>query len=128
MTMLEHTYNIIIDHDVGSTGHEREVVYALDDTGKRFLLMLMTIVWLSGAADYVSQMVMYTTTMNTYISLAREFQKHISYQTRKNYAITEIIEYKFPRYPHEIYWHTMRVYTNEYSFKEFREIMPENLR
>ena len=40
--------------------------------------MLTTTMQLPGAAYYDTQMSMHTATMNTYISLAREFQRHLS--------------------------------------------------
>ena len=44
--------------------------------------MLMKIVQLPGAEAYELQMVIHTSTANTDISLARDFQKSISYSTR----------------------------------------------
>ena len=76
--MLVHVYNIIIDRSGGSPGHVREVVYGLNDNGKKLISMLITTVQLTGASDYDSQMLMHTSTENTDISLSREFQKHLS--------------------------------------------------
>ena len=56
----------------------------MDSTDKRLLSMLTKAVQLTGAASYESQMKMHTSTLNTDISLAREFQKHLSYSKRKN--------------------------------------------
>ena len=44
--------------------------------------MLMTTVQLPGVAAYDSQMVMHTSTTNTYISLAWKFKKNLSDPTR----------------------------------------------
>ena len=43
-----------------------------------FHLIFMKTVQLPGTADYGSQMEMHTSTAYTVISLAREFQKHLS--------------------------------------------------
>ena len=43
--------------------------------------MLMINMQLPGAAAYESHMEIYTSNANTYIRLAREFQKHLSDQT-----------------------------------------------
>ena len=82
LSMLEHAYNIIIDHGVGAPEHVREVFDGLNATEKGFLSMLITTVQLTGVADYNSQMAMHTSTANIDISLEREFQKHISDITR----------------------------------------------
>ena len=78
LSMLVHAYNIIIDIGVGAPGHDREVVSGFNANDKMFISMLTTTVQLPGAASYDSQMEIYTSTANTYISLARESQKNIS--------------------------------------------------
>ena len=78
LPMLEHAYNIIIYRSVGDPGHGRDVIDGLNDTHKIFISMLMTTVQLTGAEDYESQMEVHTSTENKDISLAREFQKHLS--------------------------------------------------
>ena len=41
LSMFVHTYNKIIDCDVGAPGHGIEVVDGLNDTNKRFILMVI---------------------------------------------------------------------------------------
>ena len=82
LSILSHAYKIIIDSGVGAPGHVREVVYGLNNIYKRFLSMLNTTVQMPGASSYDSQMEIHTSTKNTDINLAREFQKHISDPTR----------------------------------------------
>ena len=48
--MLAHAYNIITDRVVGAQGHGREVSDGLNDTNKRFLLILMTTLKLPDAS------------------------------------------------------------------------------
>ena len=81
--MLAHTYNVIINSGVGSTGHEIEFVDGLNDTEKRFLSMLMTTVKFPGAEAYDPRMEINTSTVSTDISLAREFQKNFHNQHLK---------------------------------------------
>ena len=76
--MLSHANDIIIDISVGSTGHGKYVVDGLNATNKWYLSMLMTTVQLHNATKNNSQMVIHTSTENTYISLAKEFQNHLS--------------------------------------------------
>ena len=52
LSMLAHTYIIVIYRDVGSSGHGREVFDGLNTNYKPLLLMLMTTVQLHGTSDY----------------------------------------------------------------------------
>ena len=81
LSMLAHTYNIIIDSGVGASGHGIKVVDGLNANDRQFLSMLMKTVQLPDAADYDSHMEIYTSTANTDIGLARELQK-LSYPTQ----------------------------------------------
>ena len=56
--------------------------------------MFMTTLQITGAEAYESQMEMHTSTSNTYISLTRGFQTHISYPTRKNDVMDQVKERK----------------------------------
>ena len=55
-----------------------EVVDGLNATEKQFLSMLIRTVHLPISEDYDSYMATNTATVNTYIILVREFQKHNS--------------------------------------------------
>ena len=76
-----------MERSFGELVHGREVVYDLNDKEKRFISMLMTNKRLPGAAAYDSQMAMNTSTENIDISLASEFQKHLSYPAHTNVVI-----------------------------------------
>ena len=82
LSMLAHSYNIIIDHVVGATVHGRESVGGFNATNKRLLSMLIITLQLPGAAYYDSQMAMHTSTANIDIILVRGFQKNIPDPTR----------------------------------------------
>ena len=71
--MLAHIHSIIIDCGVELPRQEREVVDGLNDNGKWFISMVMTTVQLPGAASYNSHMKMHISTVNTNISLEKEF-------------------------------------------------------
>ena len=49
LSMLSHSYNIVMNRDVGSTEHGNYVVDGLNATEKMFLSMFMTNVQLTGA-------------------------------------------------------------------------------
>ena len=87
--MLSHAYNNIIYSGVGAPGHGREVVYGLNSTDKWFLSVLITTTELPSEKVYDTQMKIHTSTANTYISLARGFQKHLSDPTCKNVFVDQ---------------------------------------
>ena len=82
--MLAHIYNIIIDRKIVSPGSARDVIDGLNDTDKLFLPMFMTTVRLHGEARYDSQMKIHASNVKAEIIITREFQKNLSYPTRKN--------------------------------------------
>ena len=79
--MLSHAYNNIINCSVVSPGHVKDFVDYLRATYKILLTMLMITVQLPGTTTNNSYMDMHTVMSNTCISLARVFQKNISYRT-----------------------------------------------
>ena len=81
---MEDIYNVLIDHSVGAPGHERELNGSLNPTDKTFIVMLMKNVQLPGASGYGKYMTMHTSTVKKDINISREFQKYLSYQSRKN--------------------------------------------
>ena len=60
LSILEHTYNIIIDHGVLSLRHSRELVHGLNFPEKKSLSMLMTTMQLPGATGYEKHMTIHT--------------------------------------------------------------------
>ena len=75
---FSRAYNSVIGCGVVSPVHGKDVVDGFNATDKSFLTMFMTTVQLSGTATNNSHMFIHTTISNTYISLARLFQKHIT--------------------------------------------------
>ena len=78
LSMLSQAYNIIINNGVSEPGHCRELVDGIKITYKRFLFHLMESLQLPGLKYYGTQMAMHYATQNADVSLAREFQKHLS--------------------------------------------------
>ena len=70
-------FNIIIDHGISSPGHDRKIVYGLNDTYKRFILHLMSTVQLPDIERFDTQMVVKTATQNSNVSLTQELQKKL---------------------------------------------------
>ena len=77
LSMLAHAYDIITDCGVGEPVHVRKVVDidGLNATDKRLLSMLIKNMQLPSTEAYGSYMTIYTSTVNTDISLARSFLK-----------------------------------------------------
>ena len=59
---------------ISATGHDREVVDGINDTGKRFTFNLVTKVQLPGSQRFDTKMAIHTTTYNYDTSLAQEFK------------------------------------------------------
>ena len=76
--MLSQAYCVIIFRGVSEPGHDREVLYGLNTTGKIYISQLMTNMKLPGSKGYVTQMVMHYKTSTADFSLAWEFQKYVS--------------------------------------------------
>ena len=74
LSMLSHTYKILIHCVVEAPEHGIVFVDGLNATEKRFLTVLMTTVKLPGADTNYSQTVIHTAMSNTDISLARVLQ------------------------------------------------------
>ena len=81
---MSQVYNTIIDHGVSVPGHAREVEYGFNSIGERFLLLIMSIVQLSGEKGFDMQNTMHYATHNDDVSLAQEFQRHMYDLSCKN--------------------------------------------
>ena len=83
-SILTKFFNIIIDRGISAPVHVREVVYGLNTAYKRFIFHLMSTVQLSGSERFDTQKSVQTATKNTHMSLAQEFQKHLSNASHKH--------------------------------------------
>ena len=91
--MLSQAFSAIIDRGIGAPWHGREVWYVLNDINKRFIIQLMLTMELTGAKRYEKNMVIHTGTCTSDVSLAREFQKHLSNAAR-NHGVIDQGKYK----------------------------------
>ena len=80
-------YVIIIDRGFSAPGHGRDVVDVLNATYKRFIFHLTATFQLPGSKLFYAQMTVHTATQNTDVSLAQEFQKHLSNKSLKHVLI-----------------------------------------
>ena len=75
---------VIIGCVVEKPGHVRKVSDGLNATDKLFHSMLRTPVQLPGVEVYDTHIEIHTSSVNTYISIARELQKNLLDPSRKN--------------------------------------------
>ena len=82
--MLLQAFNIIIEHEISTTGHTKEFVDGLNATGKRFIFHLMATVQLRDSQSFDTQMKIHTLTHNDDVSLLQAFQNTLSNASLQN--------------------------------------------
>ena len=78
MSVLSQRHPIIFYRGIIAPGHGKDVVDGLNDIGKRYMYQLMSTVQLLGSKIFEKHILMHYCTPKHYVSLAKEFQKHIS--------------------------------------------------
>ena len=86
---MSQCYSIIIDRGISAPGHGKEVVDGINAVDKRYIYQLMPNVQLTGSNRFDFQMQMQTDNQNNNISLAKEFQDHLTKKHRKNGVIDQ---------------------------------------
>ena len=76
-------YSVIINRGISAPGHGKEVVNGLNAIDKRCIYQLMSNVGLQGSKQFDSHILIRSCTQNSYFSLAKQFQKHLSMENRK---------------------------------------------
>ena len=71
-------YSIIIDSGISAPGNGKEVVYGLNAVDNWYIYQFMSNVQLPGSKIFDSQMQMNTGTSKYDVSLAKEFQQHLT--------------------------------------------------
>ena len=89
MSILSQTFSFIIDRNNCAPGHGREVVDGINFIEKRFLFKLISTVQIPGEKGYDTKMVIHTGIRTSDVSLASEFQKHLSTEARKHGVIDQ---------------------------------------
>ena len=83
MSVMSQCYSIIIDRGISAPGHGREVVDGLNSVDKLYIYQLISTVKLPGSIRFDSQIQMDTGTKKEDVSLAREFQEHLTKKYHK---------------------------------------------
>ena len=97
MSILSQPYNIIIYRGISAVVNGGKVVDGLNNTDKRFILNLMATFQLPVSKRFDTQLEVHIATQNTDVSLAPEFQKHLSHESHKHVIIDQGKHKKRPR-------------------------------
>ena len=83
MLVMYQSYSVTIDRIISASGHGKEVVDELNAVDNRYIYKLMSNVQLTGSKKFDSQMQIHTSNQKNYVSLAKEFQHHLTKEHRK---------------------------------------------
>ena len=78
VSVLSQCYSIIIDLSISAPVHGKEVVDVIYSIDKRYMYQLMSNVQPSGSRKFHSKILMHSCTQKDDVSLAKQFQKHLS--------------------------------------------------
>ena len=90
MSVMSHCYSIIIYRGISAPGHGKEVVDGLNTVDKRHIYQLMSTVQLPVSKIFYSQMQIHTGYQKDDVSLAKEFQRHLTKYHHKNGAFDQV--------------------------------------
>ena len=83
MSVMSQCYYIIIDRGISEPGHGKDIADGINVVDKSYIYQLMSNVQLTGSNRFDSLMQMDTGNQKYYVSLAREFQHHMTKESRK---------------------------------------------
>ena len=89
MSVLSQRNSIIFYQGISKPGHDKDVVDGLNVVEKRYMYQLMSIVQLPGPKTSEKQIIIHSCTPKKDVSLAKEFQKHLSKDDYKNGVIDQ---------------------------------------
>ena len=87
MSVVLQCYSLIIDQGISASGHVKEDVDGLNDIDKRYIYQLISTVQIYWSIIFDSQIQMHTGTEKYAVSLAKEFQEHLTKNHRKDGVI-----------------------------------------
>ena len=83
MSSIYQCYFIIIDWGISAPGHDKKVVDGINDVDKSYIYKLMSTIKLPGSIIFDSQIQSHTGTQKYDVSLAKEFQEHLTKKHQK---------------------------------------------
>ena len=84
---MSHCYSITIDRGISAPGHGKEVVDRLNAVDKLYTYQLMSTVKLPGSNIFDSQTQMNIGNQEYDVSLAKEFQHHLTKEHCKKWCV-----------------------------------------
>ena len=84
MSVFSQCHSIIIDQGISAPEHGKEVVGSLNAIDKLYIYQCMSNVQLTRSRSFYSHILMHSCTPKNDASLAKQFQKHMSKNHRKN--------------------------------------------
>ena len=87
MSVIYRCYSVTIDRGISAPGNGKEVVDGLNAVDKRYMQKLISNVQLPGSNIFDPQTQVYNSNQNNDVSLAKEFQQHLTKEHRKNGVI-----------------------------------------
>ena len=78
ISVMSQCYSIIMYPGISAHGHSKEVLYVLNSFYKRYIYPLISNVQLTGSKIFDSHMKIHTDNQNNDVSLAKEFQQHLT--------------------------------------------------
>ena len=84
MSVLSQRHSIIFARVISAPVHVKEIVDSINAIYKRYMYQLMSNVQLPGSNVFDSHILMHSCTQKQDVSLAKEFQKHLSKDDRKH--------------------------------------------
>ena len=87
MSVLSQRHSIIFDQVISAPGHGKELIDDLNATEKRYMYQFMSTVQLPGSKIIEKHILMHSCTKKEYVSLDKEFHKHLSNYDSKHGVI-----------------------------------------
>ena len=87
MSVIYHCYSIIFDRGISATWHGNEVVDVLNAIDNQYIYPLVSNVQLPGSNIFDSQIQMHTVNQKYDLSLAKEFQHHLTKEHSQKWCV-----------------------------------------
>ena len=119
MSFMYQFYSIIIDQGISTPVNGKEVVDVLNAVDKRYIYQWISTVQLTGSNRFDSQMQIHTGNQRYDVSLAKEFQHHLTKYHRKNGVIDQG---KYKKLFMEIKWTDRQYHVQDNSAVSHKDV------
>ena len=87
---MSQCYSVIIYRGISAPGNGKVVVDGINAVDKCYIYQLMSNFQIPGSNSLYSRMQMHNSNQNNDVSLAKEFQQHLTKEHRKNGVIDQV--------------------------------------